>query len=208
MLRAQSVKYTYPDSEPLVFPDIICDKEEPSLILGPSGSGKTTLLHLLAGLRTAGEGVIEIAGKDIGRMKKSELDKFRGQNIGVVFQEAHFVAALDVADNLRLSEYLAGKPVNDERVLHLLERMNIFDKAFKNPSQLSAGEKQRVSIAMALINKPDLILADEPTSALDDKNAEAVIHLLLEEAKSLGSTLVVVTHDQRLKGEFKKEINL
>jgi putative ABC transport system ATP-binding protein len=111
-------------------------------------------------------------------------------------------------ENLKLSQYLAGLPIDQDRILELLEHMNIGEKADKYTHRLSTGEKQRVSIAMALVNEPDLILADEPTSALDDKNAKKVIHLLLEECKRLGSTLVVVTHDQRLKGEFNKEIDL
>ena len=131
MLKAKNVEYQYPGSKTLSFPDIICDADQPSLILGPSGSGKTTLLHLLAGLRTAEHGLIEIAGKDINSMKKSELDKFRGRNIGVVFQESHFVESLSVMENLKLSQYLAGLPNDSKRIMELLDHMNIREKADK-----------------------------------------------------------------------------
>lgn len=208
MLKATKLKYTYPGGEDLHFPDINCDKEEPTLILGPSGSGKTTLLHLLAGLRTADSGSIVIGGQDISKMRKARLDKFRGKNIGIVFQDTHFVESLSVKENLQLGLYLAGKKIRNERIQYLLDEMNVGDKANKYPNSLSRGEQQRVSIAMALVNHPEVILADEPTSALDDANAMAVISLLKKEAREEEATLIVVTHDHRIRNAFHKEINL
>jgi len=138
----------------------------------------------------------------------SALDKFRGQNIGIIFQQNHFVDALTVLENVILAQSLAGQRTNKKAALDLLVRLNIGHKANINIRELSQGEKQRVAIARALINKPKVILADEPTSALDDINCEEVLNLLHEQAKAVGSALIVVTHDTRLKDKIANHIIL
>ncbi len=178
------------------------------LILGESGRGKTTFLHLLAGMLRPSGGRIVIDNTSIDSLGGAELDKFRGIHIGIVFQTAHFVESLSVLDNLILPQFLAGRRQDKERALQLLDRLNLGSKAHVKPLRLSVGEQQRVAIARAVINKPSIILADEPTSALDDHNANQVIDLLEGQASETGASLIIVTHDKRLKDRFSKQVTL
>ena len=179
-----------------------------SIVLGPSGCGKTTLLHLIAGLLRPSRGRIRVAGQDLSALAPAELDGFRGKNIGIVLQRLHLIRALTVKDNLRLAQSLAGLPVSAERIEHLLFELGIAALATARPDRLSQGEAQRVAIARAVINRPALILADEPTSALDDGNAETVLRLLLTQAEASGATLLIATHDGRLKAHFAHRLEL
>ena len=172
------------------------------LVLGPSGSGKTTLLNVLAGLLRPTAGIISISGQDIGALGPSELDVFRGRHIGIVFQTLHLVSALSVADNLHLARYLARLPRDESRLHRVLDSLGLGTLAAARPRTLSQGEAQRVAIARAVINDPTVILADEPTSALDDDNAEQVLNLLTEQAEVCGATLVIATHDRRIRDRF------
>lgn len=208
MLQTSNLHYSYDGKTELVFPDIQCEAGEHWLLLGQSGSGKTTLLHLLGGLLTTRNGAVKVADTDLGKISSSKLDKFRGKQIGIIFQKAHFVKALTVEENLVLAQQLAGLPVNRARIAELLSHLNVEHKLKSKPNQLSQGEQQRVAIARALVNKPKVILADEPTSALDDVNCDEVIKLLEREAREVGATLLVVTHDGRLKEKFDKQIHL
>jgi putative ABC transport system ATP-binding protein len=141
---------------------------------------------------------------DLGSISDKNLDLFRGQNIGIVFQKPHFIKSLTVWENLLLAAALAGKKSDKKRMIDLLERLNIAHKSESKTDQLSQGEQQRVAIARALVNEPILILADEPTSALDDINGEEVAALLEDESKRLEAALLIVTHDNRLQTKFKK----
>ncbi|MFO1352641.1 MAG: ATP-binding cassette domain-containing protein [Gammaproteobacteria bacterium] len=181
---------------------------EHCLVLGPSGSGKTTLLHLLAGLIKPTQGHVMIAGQALDELKAGALDAFRGRHIGVVFQTLHLNAALNVADNLRLARYLAGLPQDDARMHQTLAALGIADKAARRIQRLSHGEAQRVAIARAVLNQPGLILADEPTSALDDASCAQVLDLLLGQADNCGATLLVATHDSRVKARFPRRMEL
>ena len=181
---------------------------EHSLILGPSGSGKSTVLHLIAGLLPPSRGHIRVADWDLGALTPAELDAFRGKSIGIVLQRLHLIGALTVRENLRLAQSLAGLPVSTERVDHLLGELGIAALASARPHQLSEGEAQRVAIARAVINHPALILADEPTSALDDATCEAVLKLLRAQAEASGATLLIATHDARLKAHFPHRLEL
>jgi len=208
MLKSQNLQYSYSANTQLQFPDIQANTGEHWLILGQSGCGKTTLLHLLAGLLTPKQGSVKIGDTEMTKLSGAKLDKFRGQNIGIVFQKPHFVKALTVVENLRMAQYLAGVPQDDARIKAILERLNLAHKLKSRTDALSEGEKQRVAIARAILNRPAVILADEPTSALDDKNCEEVIQLLKNEANEQQSTLFIVTHDQRLKDRFEHRIVL
>ena len=177
------------------------------LIIGSSGIGKTTLLHLLAGLLESNSGSINLYGQDISKLTQHQIDKFRGQNIGIVFQKPHFVNSLTVKENLQLAQYLGNKK-DQNRIVDILSSLDILDKENKKPKKLSQGEKQRASIAMAIVNSPKLILADEPTSSLDDENCDRVIKLLKKQASEFKAQLIVITHDNRLKKHFKKSIKL
>jgi ABC-type lipoprotein export system ATPase subunit len=208
MLQAQNIKFSYDGTRTLSFPDVRCESGEHWLLLGQSGSGKTTLLHLLGGLLSPQNGSIKVGDTDISRLSGSVLDKFRGQNIGIIFQTAHFVKALTVQENLILAQQLAGKNIDKQLIVNILQKLNLDHKLKSKTAELSVGEQQRVAIARALVNSPALILADEPTSALDDKNTEEVIKLLEKTASEAHATLIIVTHDNRLKAYFKNQIHL
>ncbi len=207
MLRTKLLQYQYSDGQSFNFPDISCDKKDRLLIIGSSGVGKSTLLHLLGGLLNAQSGSIILNQKEMVGLKPSALDRFRGDNIGIIFQKNHFVASLSVLDNLKIAQFFGGAE-DEQKCKNLLERLNILDKANKSIHTLSEGEKQRVAIARAIVNNPTLILADEPTSALDDNNCDEVIELLEEQAGVAGAALVIVTHDTRLKEKVSNQITL
>ena len=179
-----------------------------SLILGPSGSGKTTVLHMIAGLLRPSRGSVRVAGQDLGALTSAQLDAFRGKRIGVVLQRLHLIPALTVRDNLRLARMLARLPADPARIDALIAQLGLSTLADARPSQLSEGEAQRVAIGRAVVNQPALILADEPTSALDDANCEAVLTLLRTQAEASGATLVIATHDARLKPFFQHRLEL
>ena len=208
MIRTDNLRFSYKQGESLSFDNLEINKNEHVLIIGKSGCGKTTLLHLLSGLRSPDEGKIFILDQEITSMKTTVLDKFRGRNIGMIFQVPHFVRSLSVLENLMLAQSLAGNKAEKQQCHELLEQLGIKDKFDQYPHQLSVGEQQRVAIARALINQPEIVFADEPTSALDDENTEQVIRLLKTQAEQHGATLIVVTHDQRLKDNFKRHIAL
>ncbi len=208
MLSTEQLTYTYDGQNSLAFPDIKCGKGEHWLLLGQSGSGKTTLLHLLGGMRTPKSGKVKVGDTVMNTLPTSQLDTFRGQNIGIIFQESHFVRSLNVEENLLLAQQLAGAKADRSRIKMLLERLNIGHKINAKTSDLSVGEQQRVAIARALVNQPKVILADEPTSALDDQNTSEVLKLLREQAQVAEATLLIVTHDNRLKTEFEQRIEL
>jgi putative ABC transport system ATP-binding protein len=208
MLRTTGLSYSYHSSDQMRFPDMHCKAGEHWLLLGQSGSGKTTLLHLLGGLRSPQKGSIQIGEVDISTLPTYRLDKFRGQNIGIIFQEPHFVRSLTVRENLALARQMAGLKPDAPRIVSLLEQLNLKHKLNAPTSALSVGEKQRVAIARAIINNPEVILADEPTSALDDENTTQVVQLLKEQANRVNAVLLIVTHDNRLKEQFDKQILL
>ena len=207
MIKTESLKFSYDGKKYFDFPDINLDSGENLLIIGNSGIGKTTLLHLLAGILKPESGSINISGTDISKFSVTELDKFRGDNIGIVFQKPHFISSLTINENLKLAKYLSPSKTSGD-AKKILESLNIKDKYQQKPNQLSEGEKQRASIALALINSPNLILADEPTSSLDDFNCDNVIKLLKKQAKDHKAQLIVITHDARLKKHFKNNLNL
>ncbi|MDG1052988.1 MAG: ATP-binding cassette domain-containing protein [Flavobacteriaceae bacterium] len=207
MIKTKKLEFSYDNQEFFKFHDINLKKKENLLIIGKSGVGKTTLLHLLAGLLKSSSGSIELCGKNITSLSSDKLDKFRKNNIGIVFQRPHFVNSLTVKENLQLAQYIANKK-NNFRIESVLKNLNIFDKAHNKTNSLSQGEKQRASIAMAIINSPKLILADEPSSSLDDENCTRVIKLLKKQAREFEAQLIVITHDSRLKKHFKKSIEL
>ena len=181
--------------------------KENLLILGASGVGKTTFLHLLSGLLKPLEGEIDLIGTPISKLTMSEMDRFRGKNIGIVFQKPHFINSLTVKENLQLAQYISKK-IDKTRISSLLESLGIEDKANKKTLNLSQGEKQRVAIALAIVNSPKLILADEPTSSLDDLNCDKVINLLKNQAAKYKAKLIIITHDYRLKKHFKNTLSL
>ena len=208
MISIKSLTFSYDDQAPLGFPDFSIIKGESALLLGESGCGKTTLLHLLGGLLEPYQGEIKIDGHELSQWQGAQRDAFRGKNIGYVFQRNHLIGSLTVKQNLLLAPYLIGQHQSISDVLSLLDRFGIATQANKKISALSAGQRQRVAIARAVLNKPKVLLADEPTSSLDDKHCETVIDLLQQLAVEHSTTLIIATHDQRLKSKIKTVIQL
>lgn len=208
MIKVTGLSYSYTTGHTIAFRDFTVDSGAHWLLLGESGSGKTTLLHLLGGLLKSQQGKIEVNATDITQLKESKLDHFRGKHYGFIFQKNHLISALTVRKNLLMAPFLAGLHQSEDRVQQVLNELGLEGKANARISELSYGQAQRVAIARAVLNQPDLILADEPTSALDDKSCERVMELLLRVAAQNNATLLVATHDQRLKSKFKNQIAL
>jgi putative ABC transport system ATP-binding protein len=198
----------YGEQEALRLPEWKVAPGERWLVLGPSGCGKTTLLHVVAGLVRPSEGRVEVAGQDLASLSGSTVDRWRGATLGIVLQALHLVRHLSVRDNLRLAQYLAHAPQDDARIADTLGALGVAGKGARRPSELSQGEQQRVAIARAVVNRPKLLLADEPTANLDDAAAASVVDLLAEQAARHGATLVVATHDARVKGKFRERLEL
>jgi putative ABC transport system ATP-binding protein len=178
------------------------------LILGPSGSGKSTLLAILAGMLAPSGGTVRIQDKEVTGLSGAERDLVRARSIGLVMQKLHLIPAIRVRDNLRLAQTLAGMPIDDARIDAVLAGLGVAGKVDKRPAELSVGEAQRVAIARAVVNKPVLILADEPTSALDDASCDAALDLLKAQADQHGATLIIATHDSRVKTRFADRLEL
>lgn len=208
VLSSIELSYKYPKGLHLNFPNIHIEKGQHALLLGDSGTGKTTLLHLLSGLLQPSTGDVILMGQNIAVLNGSRLDAYRAKNMGFIFQEAHLLRNLTVVENIKLAQSLAKLPVDEHAIFQLLDQLQIKDKATSLPNQLSRGQKQRVAIARALINRPSLLLADEPTASLDDKNTELVLHLLFNLAKHYSSTLLIATHDKRIKDQFTNTYQL
>ena len=208
MISTKNITFSYNKDQTFILPDLFCQAGNTILVTGNSGKGKTTYLHILAGLLKPNSGEIVIDNKEITHLKGSKADKFRGKNIGVVFQKSHFIASLSVLENLEMASWLATGKKHKVRAKELLQKLDISEQAHKLPSQLSVGQQQRVSIARALMNEPKVLLADEPTSSLDDKNADNVIELLETLSKEYKTALIIVTHDSRIKQKFTNQITM
>lgn len=208
MISCQNLTFSYSPQKRFTFPDITCADREALLILGQSGRGKTTLLHLMALLLRPEGGSVIIGDKDITPLSVAEAAAVRASQIGIVYQKPHFVSSLSVLENVLLPNYLAQKFQDKNRARALAEELGFAEHLSKKTHQLSQGEQQRVSIARALMNNPAVILADEPTSSLDDDNCDKVITLLKNQSEQIGASLVVVTHDQRLKDAFTNQVKL
>lgn len=213
MISCKNLSFSYSSSGSGVgksfnFPDIFCKKNDALLVLGQSGKGKTTFLHLMALLLKPENGQVLLDNEDTTLLSASKLATIRAKTVGIVYQRAHFISSLNVQDNILMTNYLAGNPQNKEKAQFLANELGFQDHLQKKTHQLSQGEQQRVSIARALMNNPSVLLADEPTSNLDDYNCAKVIDLLKKQSSEIGASLIVVTHDQRLKDEFTNRVEL
>lgn len=167
-------------------------------IIGDSGSGKSTLLHLLAGVDTPTSGDIFIQDKNITKFNKDEMTIFRRRNIGVVYQFFNLIPNINVRKNILLPLLLDNKKADEEYLKEILSILGIEGKLDRYPKQLSGGEQQRVAIARSLITRPAIILADEPTGNLDRKNSEEITGLFRLVNKRLNSTIMIITHDEKV----------
>jgi putative ABC transport system ATP-binding protein len=208
MISVKNLEHRFGEKRVLQISDWTVGAGERSLVIGPSGSGKSTLLHILAGLARPSAGQVRVFDTEIFSLKGKEIDRWRGATVGVVLQALHLVSHLTVRANLRLAQYLAHRPQDDKAVDEALGALGVAAKASSRPDELSQGERQRVAIARAVVNGPKLLLADEPTSSLDDAAAARALDLLLGEAERHGATLVVATHDARVKAKFRDRLEL
>jgi len=200
MLKATNITRNYNGLQVLKGVDIFVKKGEIVSIVGSSGAGKSTLLHILGSLDKANSGEIWINNERIDTLKEKELAKFRNKHIGFVFQFHHLLPEFTALENVCIPGWIAGTPKNDleARALELLKILGLQDRASHKPSELSGGEQQRVAVARALINNPDIVFADEPTGNLDSKHAQELHELFLHLQKTMGQTFLIVTHNEAL----------
>lgn len=208
MLQIHSLQHMYAGATEINYPDWHVDKRNHAIIIGNSGSGKTTLLHIIGGLLKPLSGQVIIDDSEISKMNQSSVDRFRGGNIGIVFQKPHLIRSLSVLENLLIAQYLGHQKIDKNAALDIMNQLDIGELKSRKVHQISQGQAQRVSIARSLLNKPKLVLADEPTASLDDSNCEKVIRLLKDQAELCSATLIVATHDHRVKSEFQNALEL
>jgi len=209
MVQTNNLTFEYKKKEAVFsFPNIHLQEQENLLILGKSGIGKTTFLHLLAGILKPVSGSVLIDEVDINTLSHSQLDKFRGKSIGVVFQKNHAVTSLSVYDNLKARLFFSRKTIKRSEIDSLLNQLDLIETKNRRVNELSEGQLQRLGIAMAVVHEPKIILADEPTSSLDDENCTMVMRLLQQQAQKSNANLVVITHDARITSSFKNVITL
>lgn len=209
MVQTHNLTFQYEKSEHTFnFPNINLKAQENLLILGKSGIGKTTLLHLLAGLLKPLNGTILINNVDITSMRANTLDRFRGKNIGFVFQKNHAIQSLNLIENIEARLFFSKKSIDNTIINEVLRQLDLSDFKKNNINELSAGQLQRLNIALSVLHKPQIILADEPTSSLDDDNCRSVIELLKKQAKQTKANLIVITHDRRIQSFFQNSITL
>jgi putative ABC transport system ATP-binding protein len=208
LLEIDGLRLTLGGCEVLNLPRLALADGEHALLLGPSGSGKTSLINVIAGLITPDAGHVLIDGQDMAALGPAARDALRRRAIALVFQTLRLIPALSVRDNLLLAQRLATGAVDPVAADRALASVGVAHRAHACPRHLSQGEAQRAAIARALVARPRLLIADEPTSALDDANAARVADLLVTAAGESGATLLLATHDARLKDRFARCIDL
>lgn len=208
MLVTRDISMKFEEGGFLTFPDIQLKSDTQCVLTGDSGSGKTTLLHIIGGLISVNSGVVNLNGQNLLDMKPNQKDIFRGQNIGFVFQKSHLINALNVYENIAIAQRLANVKEDDKLIMNALTDLGLIEKVYAKISSLSHGQAQRVAIARAMINRPQLILADEPTASLDDTHAVAAIRMLKSQATKFKASLIIATHDNRVKEMFDQQIIL
>jgi len=194
--------------EILRVPEFSFQEGEQCVLFGPSGSGKTTFFHILAGLLSPTRGEVAVAGRRLDTMPESERDRFRGRNIGFVFQSFNLLQGLSALENVLIGMSLSGNPVDPERAEKLLGDVGLADRLHHRPSQLSVGEQQRVAVARALAPNPPLLLADEPTGSLDPDRAREIIDLILSLTARQECSLLLITHDPVVSGRFRSLVDI
>lgn len=173
-------------------------------LIGPSGSGKSTLLMVMAGLERPDSGEVVVNGTAFNALDEDDLARFRGRQVGIVFQSFHLIPTMTALENVAVPLELAGHADAAARAAKELESVGLGDRLHHYPTQLSGGEQQRVAIARGLVNRPPVILADEPTAPLDSERAMAVIRILNDMARQFETAIIVVTHDEKIIPTFKR----
>lgn len=210
MIKVRNITKSFGDLQVLKGIDLDIAKGEVVSIVGPSGAGKTTLLQIMGTLDKADSGTIEIDGVDVSHLSQKELSHFRNQEIGFVFQFHQLLPEFTALENIMIPAFIAGTGKNEarKRAEELLTFMGLTDRASHKPNELSGGEKQRVAVARALMNRPAVIMADEPSGSLDSKNKEELHRLFFDLRDKIGQTFVIVTHDETLATLSDRVIHL
>ncbi|MBQ3609689.1 MAG: ABC transporter ATP-binding protein [Bacteroidaceae bacterium] len=200
MIEIQGITKSFGDLQVLKGIDLIIYKGEVVSIVGPSGAGKTTLLQIMGTLDKADAGSVVINGVEVGRLKEKELSAFRNKQVGFVFQFHQLLPEFTALENVMMPALIQGVSSGEasRKAKETLEYLGLAERASHKPAELSGGEKQRVAVARALINKPAVIFADEPSGSLDSKNKEELHQLFFDLREKLGQTFVIVTHDEGL----------
>lgn len=210
MIEANNITKSFGSLQVLKGINLTVDKGEIVSIVGKSGAGKTTLLHILGSLEKPDSGSVSIGGTSIIGMKDKQLSEFRNKHIGFVFQFHQLLPEFSALENIIMPALIAGIPNSKARCrgMELLEYLNLKDRATHKPNELSGGEKQRIAIARALINQPDVIFADEPSGSLDSANKQELHQLFLNLRKEMNQTFVIVTHDESLAALSDRTIHM
>jgi len=180
--------------------ELLLEKGAHTALKGTSGSGKTTLLHCLSGMVIPDQGTVELLDTDITKLSESARDRFRANHIGYIFQSFNLLDGFTALENVQLGMQFADKKSSSTRAEELLQQVGLKDRLHNRPSQLSVGQQQRVCIARALANDPEILLADEPTGSLDPRTSDEVLTLIQELAA--GKTLLIVSHEQEVLDRF------
>ena len=206
MLNVSSLYKRYGTLEILRGLSLQVPKAQVAAIVGPSGCGKSTLLHLIGTLDRPDNGKVEINGTDVFRLSSQKLAAFRNKHIGFVFQFHHLLPEFSALENVSIPGWIAGRSKGEvkEEAIRLLDTLGLSHRLDHKPAALSGGEQQRVAVARALINRPDIILADEPSGNLDSIHARELHQLFFSLRDKTGQTFLVVTHNQELAGQCDK----
>lgn len=206
LLELKNISKIYGDLHALDDVSLSVEKGEWVAIMGPSGSGKSTMMNIIGCMDKPSVGQVLLDGKDISKESQRNLTTIRRDKIGLIFQQFHLINYLTALENVMVAQYYHSMP-NEKEALEALERVGLKDRAKHLPSQLSGGEQQRVCIARALINNPEIILADEPTGNLDEANENIVLDLF-RQLHNEGTTLIVVTHDPEVGDVAQRVVRL
>jgi len=207
-LQIKNLEFSYGDHRILQIPHFEIQKGEKVFLLGPSGSGKSTLLELIAGILKPASGDLVLNGENISQLNLSQLDHFRAENIGYIFQSFNLIPFLSVIENIQLPFLFQKKSYDEGLLKNLIERLGLISFVNRAVSQLSVGQQQRVAVARALLKRPKLILADEPTSALDYDHREGFLKLLFELCQQEKITVLFVSHDRSIEKLFDRAVNM
>lgn len=210
MIELKNIKKSFGSLNVLKGVSLQVNKGEILSITGPSGAGKTTLLQIMGSLDRPDSGRVLYDSIDITTLSAKEIAAFRNRHIGFVFQFHQLLPEFTAMENIMIPLLIAGRSMHDskERAMELLDILGLTDRATHKPSELSGGEKQRIAVARALANNPDVILADEPSGSLDSKNKEELHKLFFRLRDMMGQTIVTVTHDESLAGLADRRINI
>ena len=200
MIQARNIYKSFDQLQVLKGIDLDIEQGEVVSIVGRSGAGKTTLLQIIGTLDRPDTGTVRVDSFDVTKLTQKQLSDFRNRHLGFVFQFHQLLPEFTALENIMIPAYIAGRNTKEakEQADELMRFMGVADRAHHKPSELSGGEKQRVAVARALINRPAVVLADEPSGSLDTKNKQELHQLFFDLRKEYGQTFVIVTHDEEL----------